>query len=105
MQDRQLTDEQKNILRQCLWDLTLTPEEFLAIIEGRLQRKWPDKEFCVARLLESVNWFELVGIVSTEFLCSLWDERVKKKVRFREIREGMDFVCRVLRKDTLSTSG
>jgi hypothetical protein len=30
MPDRQLTEEQKSILRQCLWDLTLTPEEFLA---------------------------------------------------------------------------
>ncbi len=100
MQERQLTDEQKSILRQCLWDLTLTPEEFLAIIEGRLVKKWPDRDFCVARMLESVNWFKIVKIISPEFLCSLWDEAVKKKVRFKEIREGMDFVCRVLRKDT-----
>jgi len=105
MQARQLTDEQKSILRQCLWDLTLTPEEFLAIIEGRLQRKWPDRAFCVARLLESVNWLEIVNIISPEFLCSLWDDTVRKKVRFKEIREGMDFVCRVLRKTTVSTSG
>lgn len=42
MEKRQLTDEQRSILRQCLWDLNLTPEDFLAIIEGRLVKKWPD---------------------------------------------------------------
>jgi hypothetical protein len=105
MPDRQLTDEQKSILRQCLWDLTLTPEEFLAIIEGRLVKKWPDRAFCVSRLLESVNWFKLVKVISPELLCSLWDDAVKRKVRFREIKEGMDYVCRVLRKDIVSPSG
>ena len=105
MQEKIFTEKQKSIIRQCLWDLTLTPEEFIAIIEGRLHKKWPDRAFCVARLLESVNWFKIVEIISPEFLCSLWDENVKKKVRFKEIKEGMDFVCRVLRKDTVSPSG
>jgi len=43
MPDRQLTDEQKSILRQCLWDLTLTPEEFLAEFDYSLldtEIKW-----------------------------------------------------------------
>lgn len=77
MQDRPLTDEQRSILRQCLWDLNLSPEEYLAIIEGRLIKKWPDRAFCVARLLESVNWFKLVEVVSPELICSLWTEEVK----------------------------
>jgi len=105
MSERKLTEEQKSILKQCLWDLTLTPEEFLAIIEGRLKKKWPDRAFCIARLLESVNWFKIVTIISPDILCSMWNESVIRKVRFKEIREGMDFVCRVLRKDTVSTSG
>jgi hypothetical protein len=105
MQGRKLTEEQKSILRQCLWDLNLTPEEFLDIIEGRLERRWPDRAFCVARLLTSVNWFKIVEIFPPEYLCTLWNDEVKKRVRSREIREGMDFVCRVLRKDTVSTSG
>ena len=33
---RGLTEEQKDILKQALWDLNLSPEEFLAIIEGKL---------------------------------------------------------------------
>jgi len=96
MEDRDLTDEQKSILKQCLWDLTLTPEDFLAILEGRIVRKWPDQAFCVARLLESVNWFKIVEVIEPQRLCYFWNEDVREKVRFKPLREGMDFACRVL---------
>lgn len=52
---RKLTDEQRKIVSQALWDMNLTPEEFLDIIEGRSDRKWQDRGFCVARMLESVK--------------------------------------------------
>ncbi|TAN45555.1 MAG: hypothetical protein EPN22_02300 [Nitrospirae bacterium] len=96
MEDRELTDEQRSILRQCLWDLTLTPEAFLAILEGRLVQKWPDQAFCMARLLESVNWFDIIEVIEPERLCSFWSESAKKKVRFKPLKDGMDFACRVL---------
>lgn len=95
MNKRELTGEQKKILKQCLWDMKLTPEEFLDIIEGRSSRKWPERAFCVARLLESVNWFEIVEIIEPQKICSLWDE-AKRYVRFKSIKEGMDFACRIL---------
>jgi len=95
MTKRILTDEQRRILRQALWDLNLTPEEFLDIIEGRSARKWPERAFCVARLLESVNWFKIVKVVEPRVLCKLWQD-AKKYVRFKEIKEGMDFACRIL---------
>lgn len=95
MAESQLTEEQRKILRQCLWDLNLTPEEFLDIIEGRLIKKWPDRPFCVARLLESVNWFKIVKVIEPKFLCSLWGD-ARKHVRFKSIKEGMDFACRIL---------
>ncbi len=95
MTTRTLTDEQKRILKQCLWDLKLTPEEFLAIIEGRSDRKWPDRGFCVARLLESVNWFKIIKVIDPRIICDLWQE-AKRHVRIKDIREGMDFACRIL---------
>lgn len=35
-----LTDEGKVIISQALWDMNLSPEEFLDIIEGRSDRKF-----------------------------------------------------------------
>ena len=93
---RRLTEEQRGILSQALWDLNLTPEEFLAIIEGRSQRKWPDHAFCVARLLESANWFKIVRVVDPRVLCAVWED-AKKHMRFKELIKGMDFACRILR--------
>ena len=95
MDKRELTEEQRGILRQCLWDMKLTPEEFLDIIEGKSTRKWPERAFCVARLLESVNWFKIVKLIDPKILCNLWGE-AKRYVRFKEIKEGMDFACRIL---------
>lgn len=95
-EEKVLTDEQRSILKQALWDLNLTPEEFLAIIEGRSERRWPDQAFCVARLLESVNWFKIVQVVDPRLLCGVWDD-AKKHMRFKELIKGMDFACRILR--------
>jgi hypothetical protein len=92
---RRLTDEQRRILSQCLWDMNLSPEEFLAIIEGRSDRTWPPRGFCVARLLESVNWFDIATVLNPRILCDLWPE-AERYVRVRSVREGMAFACRVL---------
>lgn len=95
MSERVLTEEQKSIIRQCLWDLKLTPEEYLDIIEGKSDRKWPDRAFCTARMLESVNWFDIVKIIEPQKICMLWDE-AKRYIRVKSIKEGMDFACRIL---------
>lgn len=95
MEKKILSEEQRRILKQALWDLNLTPEEFLAIIEGRSDRKWPGRAFCVARLLESVNWFKIVKIINPKVLCEVWGE-ARRYVRFKEIKEGMDFACKIL---------
>lgn len=96
MGKKALTKEKEKILKQCLWDMNITAEEFLAIIEGKSKRHWPEREFCVARLLESVNWFDIVKIIEPAKLCSLWNG-AKKHIRTISIKDGMDFACRLLR--------
>ena len=90
-----LTGEERKILSQALWDLNLTPEEFLEIIEGKSNREWPDRGFCVARMLESINWFDIVKIFNPKEICRLWAE-ARRYVRLNSIKEGMDFACRIL---------
>src|SRR6266542_3055415 len=93
--EQPLTDEHKRIISQALWDLNLSPEEFVGIIRGSAARKWPDRGFCGARLLESVNWFRITEIFEPRFICSLWTE-ARGLVRLKTIKEGMDFACRLL---------
>ena len=100
-----LTDRQKEILRQCLWDLNLEPEEFYAILTGRLHRRWPSQAFCVARLVESVNWFKILEVIEPTELCRYWSEEAKHLVRSEKLKEGMDFVCRLLSEGSLPPTG
>lgn len=96
MENRVLTDEQKNILRKCLWDLTMTPEEFYDIVKGRSTPAWPSRAVCVARLLEYVNWLRIIKVFDPKEICALWNDDVKKYVRSEATKEGMDFACRIL---------
>ena len=96
MEERHLDEEKRRIISQALWDLNMSPEEFLGIIEGRIARKWPDRGFCVARFLESVNWFDITKVIHPKDICGMWKE-AKKHVRSRSKKEGMDIACRILR--------
>jgi hypothetical protein len=91
-----LNEESKKLISQALWDLNITPEEFVGIIRGTASRKWPDRGFCVARLVESVNWYDVVKIFSPAEICAAWEE-AKKYTRTESIRKGMEFACRTLR--------
>ena len=83
------------MIAPALWDLTLTPQEFLGIIGGNTNRPWPSRGWCVARLLESVGWLDVVKIVEPSTLCALWPE-ARPFVRASSLREGMDYACTVL---------
>lgn len=102
-----LTEEQKKILKKCLWDMTISPEEYYDVIKGRRKEPWPDRAYCVARLLEYVNWYRIVKVFKPEEICALWTPEVRRYVRTNSTKEGMDFVCRFLQihAGTLSNPG
>jgi hypothetical protein len=91
-----LDEEAKKIITQALWDLNMTPDEFVGVIQGTLERSWPTRGFCVARLLESANWFDIIKIFSPAEICAVWAE-AEKYLRSESIRKGMEFACRTIR--------
>ena len=103
--NKKLTKEQKQILKKCLWDRPETPEEFYDIIKGRSAPKWPTRAFCVARLINYVNWYRIVKVFKPEEICALWTPEVKRLVRGDYTKEGMDFACRILHRGSLSHTG
>ena len=100
--NEKLTKEQKSIINRCLWDMRRTPEEFYDIRKGRSAPEWPTQEYAVARLLESVNWFDIKKIFKPQEICALWTPKVRRLVRFKQLKEDMDFACKILHKNTLS---
>jgi len=83
------------ISKRAVWDLSITPQEFLLILHGELTVSWPSRAFCVARLLECATWYDVVKILSPREICALWPE-TERYVRSRSIKAGMEYACRVL---------
>jgi len=83
------------VARRAVWDTGLSPEEFLAVLRGESTPDWPSRAFCVARLLECANWYDVARIMAPRDICAVWPE-VRAHVRSDSIRRGMEYVCRVL---------
>ena len=94
--NEKLTEEQKQILKGCLWDYRITPQEFYDVLSGQSTPKWPTKAWCVARLINYVNWYNIVKIFKPEEVCALWTPEARRLVRGKYLIEGMDFACRFL---------
>lgn len=100
--NKKLTKEQRLILKKCLWDIQMIkPEEFYNIIKGSSTREWPTQAHAVARLLESVNWYDIKKVFKPQEICALWTPHVRRIVRFKELKEDMDFACGILHENTL----
>ncbi len=100
--NKKLTKEQKQILKRCLWDRPITPEQFYGIIKGQYTYPGASRAFYIARLLEYANWFDIKKIFKPKEICALWNDEVRRYVRAKSIKEGMDFACKILHGNTLS---
>lgn len=83
------------IAKRAVWDMALEPENYLKIVRGELSVDWPSRAFCMARLLECGNWYDVVKILPPKEICALWSE-AEPFVRSKTIRLGMEYACRVL---------
>lgn len=91
MEEKNLDDEKRKIICQALWDMNISPEEFMGIIEGHIVRKWPDRGFCVARFLESVNWFDVTKVIQPRDICGLWGGG--REICQKQINKSGDGFC------------
>lgn len=83
------------IAKRAVWDLALSPQDFIKILHGELTVDWPTQAFCVARLLECCNWYDATKILPPRDICTLWPE-AKRFVRSPSIRLGMEYAYGLL---------
>lgn len=64
-----MNERQRKILTRISWDYSITPEELYAVIKGdRAVAGHGDAEKLLIRLLETLNWYDLLGLFSPEEL-------------------------------------
>jgi len=84
---RRLSDRARRALREILWDVPMSPEEFLDIVEGR--REHPRRAYWVARMLELMDWFDVLDACDVAALADVWPA-ARRYVRSESLREGLD---------------
>ena len=88
-------------IKQLLWDYKISPSEFVKILKGGNGKGWPDQDWAITRVLEHMNYYDAVSLVSLDLLAKRWPV-IKQKVFSEAIKKGYDFV---LRRHSLSTAG
>jgi hypothetical protein len=81
----------KRIYSQLVWDYDLPQEEFEAILRGEKVLGNLDQSWAMARILENLNYYEAMKLISTELLRKNW-EMVKGKLFKKSIKRGYEFI-------------
>lgn len=77
--------------KQLVWDYDLPQAEFEAILAGRKVEGSMDQDWAIARVLENLNYYDAVSLVSHDTLKEHW-AGVKKKLFKDSIKRGYEFV-------------
>ena len=74
-----------------LWDYKLSNNEFLDILDGRLERGRLDQDWAMIRLLEHGKYDDIVRLMGYKKIISHWP-RLRERVRSQERKRGFDFL-------------
>jgi hypothetical protein len=101
-----LTTEEKLKLMQSLnWDYTDTPEDMLAVIEGRLESSGAfNREKLLVRSFERLSWYSIIDLWGIETIKKLYTPGLAKRIWPKSLRWRYDFALAVLRRESVSSA-
>lgn len=80
-----------------LWDVTLSEEQFPAILEGRLTIGSFDQDWAARRLIEYGTYSQIIRQIGYATLIANW-QRWREKIRSPSRRRGLDFLVQYIRE-------
>ncbi|MDR1901908.1 MAG: hypothetical protein LBQ88_06485 [Treponema sp.] len=99
-------DEKLAVMRSLNWDYSTSPEDMLAVLEGRLPKAGPfDRNFLFVRSLERVSWHRLIALWGVEAVKELYTPELARRLFPRDLRRKYDFALAVLRREPVSVAG
>jgi hypothetical protein len=81
-----------------LWDYDLSNQEFLDILEGKLEKGRLDQNWAITRLFEHAKYEDIIRFLGYENIMIHWP-RLRDRVRSEERRRGFDFLVDWLPKN------
>jgi hypothetical protein len=91
----------KGTYNNLVWDYDLPQDEFEAILRNEKTLGSLDQSWAMARILENLNYYDAMKLISMDSLKRNWIS-VKKKLFKNSIKEGYEFV---LQRYAVSTAG
>jgi hypothetical protein len=95
-------EEKLELLRSLNWDYLDTPEDMLAVVEGRLESSGAlNREKLFVRSLERLHWDGVISLWGIENIKSLYTAETARRIWPKERRYHYDFALAVLRREPL----
>lgn len=80
-----------DLFKQLVWDYNLTQSEFEAILTGEKVLGNMDQNWAIVRVLENLNYYDAMNLVSLNTLRSNWKE-IQPKLFNSSIKNGYEFL-------------
>jgi hypothetical protein len=88
------------------WDYTTSPEDMLAVLEGRVEKAGPfDQKTLLVRSLERLHWEYVAALWGIEKIKALYTPELSRRIWPKGRRRLFDFAIGILRKEPVSPSG
>jgi len=99
-------EEKNKVLKSIFWDYNTDLLPLGKLIERDIN-SIDDYEFklMLNRMLERLNWYELMDILSIDLIKKLLTPEIISKLRNKELRDRYERIRRILFKEPLSISG
>jgi hypothetical protein len=93
------TAERNTILKQILWDYSISAEEIDAVLRGEMKQAGHyNQDMIFVRILESYSWFTILQLFSPDLIKSLLTTQVISKLRSPSLRRKYEFVQKRLQQ-------
>jgi hypothetical protein len=102
-----LTLEKKlQLMKSLNWDYRTSPEDMLAVLEGRLDKAGPfDIPTLLLRAMERLHWEFVVSLFGVERIKTFYTPEFARRIWPKERRKHFDFAVGILRKEPVSPPG
>ncbi|GHV91862.1 hypothetical protein AGMMS50268_23650 [Spirochaetia bacterium] len=97
-------EEKIEMMRSLNWDYKISPEDMLAVVEGKLESAAGfDQDRIFLRCLGRVPWYRIIALWGVDKVKELYTPKITRAIFPRELRTHYDFAIAVLRRELVST--
>jgi hypothetical protein len=98
-------DEKIKLMGSLNWDYLDSPEDMLAVIEGKKESSGAfNQEKLFIRSLERLTWYSIIGLWGVVEVKKLYTPKLANRIWPKNLRSRYDFALAVLRREAVPPS-